>query len=95
LQIRIIEGAEVYPMGFDPNKKSGTAWEQRLHEAGARIEEDLRWLIAHVNDEVVPEVRRNGSAALRAAAEQMEKLAQKMDAGSAGGSGSAKGEGKR
>lgn len=84
-------------MGFDPNRKSGTAWEQRLHEAGARIEEDLRWLIAHVNDEVVPEVRKSGSAALRAAAEQMEKLAQKMDdkAGAAGGAGSAKDEGKR
>ncbi len=86
-------------MGFDPNRKSGTAWEQRLHEAGARIEEDLRWLIAHVNDEVVPEVRRNGASALRAAAEQMEKLAQKMDdrpvGGGAGASGSTQGEAKR
>jgi hypothetical protein len=84
-------------MGFDPNKKSGTAWEQRLHEAGARVEEDLRWLIAHINDEVVPEVRKNSSAALRTVAEQMEKLAQKMDdkATAAGDSGSAKDEAKR
>ena len=84
-------------MGFDPDKKSGTAWEQRLHDAGARIEEDVRWLISHFNDEVVSEARRSGSAALWAAAEQMEKLAQKMDdkARAAGGSGAAKDEGKR
>jgi hypothetical protein len=80
-------------MGVDP--KSGNAgWEEKLHDAGSRVEEELRRVIAYINDEVVPEVRKNGSVALRAAAEQLEKLAQKMDerrAGSgAGGSGSPK-----
>jgi len=55
------------------------AWEQRLHEAGARVEEDLRSLIDYFNDEVVPNVRKNGSEALRAAAEEMNRLAQRMD----------------
>ena len=55
------------------------AWEQQLKEAAARAEEELRRVVTFINDEVVPEVRRNGSHALRAAAEEMQKLAQKMD----------------
>lgn len=54
-------------------------WEQQLKEAAARAEEELRRVVTFINDEVVPEVRRNGSHALRAAAEEMQKLAQKMD----------------
>jgi hypothetical protein len=66
----------------EPNPKPGPnspGWEERLHEAGNRMEEELKRVITYINDEVVPEVRRNGSDALRAAAQQMEKLAQKMD----------------
>ncbi|WP_213807563.1 hypothetical protein [Granulicella sp. dw_53] len=69
-------------MTFDPKSgepKNSAGWEERLHEAGQKIEEDLRRVIVYINDEVVPEVRRNSSAALRAAAEQMEKLAQRME----------------
>jgi hypothetical protein len=54
-------------------------WEQRLHEAGGRVEEDLRGIIRYINDEVVPDVRRNGSDALRSAAAELQKLAKKMD----------------
>ena len=54
-------------------------WEQRLHEAGSRMEEDLRGIIQYINDEVVPDVRRNGSDALRSAAAELQKLARKMD----------------
>ena len=54
-------------------------WERRLHEAAATVEEELRRVVTYINDEVVPEVRQNGSAALRAAAAEMERLAQKMD----------------
>jgi hypothetical protein len=84
-------------MSFDPksgdsgsNPKPGTnspGWEDRLHEAGNRMEEELKRVITYINDEVVPEVRRNGSDALRAAAQQMEKLAQKMDERSRTGAG--------
>jgi hypothetical protein len=66
-------------MAVDPNPKSGPGWEEKLHDAGTRVEEDLKRVIAYINDEVVPEVRKNGSAALRVAAEQLEKLAQKME----------------
>jgi hypothetical protein len=54
-------------------------WEQRLHEASSRVEEELRGIIQYINDEVVPDVRRNGSDALRAAAAELQKLAKKMD----------------
>jgi hypothetical protein len=54
-------------------------WEQRLHEASSRMEEELRGIIQYINDEVVPDVRRNGSDALRAAAAELQKLAKKMD----------------
>jgi hypothetical protein len=66
-------------MAEDPNKRSGADWEKRFQEAGARAEEDLKALIAYLNDEVVPDVRKHGSVALRKAAEQMERLAQRMD----------------
>jgi hypothetical protein len=66
-------------MGFDPYPKGSTGWEEKLHEAGTRVEDELRRVITYINDEVVPDVRKNGSTALRAAAEQMQKLAQKMD----------------
>lgn len=64
------------------NPSSGApkrSWEQRLHETGNRIEDDLRKVLNYINDEVVPDVRRNGSDALRAAAAELQRLAQKMD----------------
>jgi len=54
-------------------------WEQKLHEAGARVEEDLKRLVNYINDEVVPDVRRNGSEALKSAAAELHRLAEKMD----------------
>ena len=54
-------------------------WEQQLREAATRAEEEVRRVVTYINDEVVPEIRVNGSHALRAAAEQLQKLAQRMD----------------
>ena len=61
------------------NEAPKRPWEQRLHEVGARVEDDLRDIINYINDEVVPDVRRNGSQALRAAAVELQRLAQRMD----------------
>jgi hypothetical protein len=36
-------------------------------------------VVTYINDEVVPEVRHNGSQALRFAAAELQKLAQHMD----------------
>jgi len=56
-----------------------TRWEQQVRDAALRVEEDLRRVVAYINDQVVPDIRRDGSQALRAAAEQLQQLAQRMD----------------
>jgi hypothetical protein len=57
----------------------GSRWEQQLRDAATHLEADLKNVVKYINDEVVPEVRRNGSVALRAAAVELHKLAQRMD----------------
>ena len=64
-------------------------WEQHLREGAARAEEELRRLMTYMNDEVVPDIRRNGSVALRAAAVELHKLAQRMEDHGASASGQA------
>lgn len=63
----------------DPNQIPRQPWQDRLHETAARVEEELRNLTTYLNDEVVPDVRRYSSEALRTAAIELHKLAQKMD----------------
>ena len=54
-------------------------WQDRLHEATVHVEEDLRRVVSYINDEVVPDVRRHGSEALRVAAQELRKLADRLD----------------
>jgi hypothetical protein len=54
-------------------------WEQRLRAASVQVEEEVQRAIAWMNDEAVPEIRRGGSDALRAAAVHLAQLAQKME----------------
>jgi hypothetical protein len=54
-------------------------WEEQLREGAARAEEELHRVVTYLNDEVVPDIRKNGSKALRVAADELHKLAQKMD----------------
>jgi hypothetical protein len=54
-------------------------WGQQLQDATERVEEDLKRVVTYINNEVVPDIRRNGSQALRAAAAELQKLAQRMD----------------
>ncbi len=54
-------------------------WKQGLRDAAGHVEEDLRRVVTYINDEVVPDIRKNGSEALRAAARELQKLAQRMD----------------
>ncbi len=53
--------------------------EDHLQHAAARMEAELRRAVKYIDDEVVPEVRRNSSAALRMAAEQLHRLAEQVD----------------
>jgi len=64
-------------------------WEQQLRDAAARGEEELHRVMRYINDEVVPDIRRNGSEALRAAAAELQKLAQRMEDRHAAASGQA------
>ncbi len=61
-----------------PNDESNR-WEQQMREAATRVEEELHRVVTYINDEVVPEIRINGSKALRAASEQLQRLAQSID----------------
>ena len=62
-------------------------WEQQVRNAATRIEDELHRVVTYINDQVVPEIRLNGTQALRAAAEQLQKLAQRMDDRRAAGQG--------
>lgn len=64
-------------MPFDP--ANARPWEQKLREAGETIESEVRRLATYINDEIVPDVRRNGSEALRAVAAELERLAHRVD----------------
>lgn len=50
-------------------------WEARL----AGLEAEVERAIAYVNEEVVPEIRKEGFRALHAAAEELRRLANRMD----------------
>jgi len=54
-------------------------WNQNVQNAADRAEDELHRLIRYLNDEVVPEVREQGSSALRKAADGLHKLAEKLD----------------
>jgi len=54
-------------------------WKQNARDAAARIEDELHRVVTYINDQVVPDIRRDGSVALRAAAEQLQRLAQHID----------------
>jgi hypothetical protein len=44
-----------------------------------KMEDEVRRVIAYLNDQVVPQVRRESSTALRAAAEQLSRLAERLE----------------
>ncbi len=60
-------------------RQSTKSWERSLEEAGLQVEAEVRRVIAYLNDEIVPEIRRDGSNALRYAAGELTKLAQRME----------------
>lgn len=65
----------------------GRRVEDTFNEAKPRVEEDLKRVIAYLNDEVVPEVRQSSSRALKIAAEKLAKLAEYIDNGAGPGAG--------
>jgi len=57
----------------------GRKIDEKVGEALPRVEEEVKKVIAYLNDEVVPQVRQNSSQALRIAAEHLSRLAEHLD----------------
>jgi hypothetical protein len=57
----------------------GRKIDERFAEGVPRVEEEVKKVIAYMNDEVVPQVRQNSSQALRIAAEHLARLADHLD----------------
>ena len=66
-----------------PTESPKQPWDARLRDAASHVttqaEDDLRRRATYVNHDLAPDVRRNGSAALRKAAQEFQRLAQRMD----------------
>ena len=56
-----------------------SVWGQRLEAVGTQAETEVRRAIAYFNDEIVPEVRRDGVRAMQGLAAEMRKLADRLD----------------
>jgi hypothetical protein len=62
-----------------PTEEPKRPWDQQLRDAATHLETDLKNVVKFINDQVVPDVRRNGSEALRTAAAELHKLASRME----------------
>ncbi len=69
------------PTPNQPTDGPRSRFEQDLRYAANRAEEELQRLVRYINDEVVPDVRKHSSTALRSAAEGLRSLAEKMEQG--------------
>ncbi|MGH9586368.1 MAG: hypothetical protein ACRD3F_05415 [Acidobacteriaceae bacterium] len=63
----------------DRVRNFGSKVESKFKKEMPRVEEEVKKVITYLNDVVVPEVRDNSSRALRAASEQLSKLAERLD----------------
>lgn len=57
----------------------GKKVDDRLNQALPRIEEEVKKVIAYLNDQVVPQLRQGSAQALHSASEQLRKLAEQLD----------------
>jgi hypothetical protein len=62
----------------------GRKVDESFHRAMPHVEEEVKKVIAYLNNEVVPDVRENSSKALRVAAEQLSRLAESLERHSGG-----------
>jgi hypothetical protein len=57
----------------------GRKVDETVSQAKPRLEEEVKKVIAYLNDEVVPGVRQNSSKALRIASENLARLADHLE----------------
>lgn len=60
-------------------ERFGRRLDEEFSEAAQKLEKESERVIAYLNNEVVPAIRSHSSKALRAAAEQLSRLAEHMD----------------
>ena len=60
------------PSQFDDTKR-------KLDDTAGKIETEIKGLIQHLNDHVVPKIRSEGTQALRSVAQELRKLADRME----------------
>jgi len=60
----------------EPNQKP---LEEKLNEAASQVEQELKRVLRFIDEKVVPEVRQQGSIALRDASQRLAKLAEHLD----------------
>ncbi len=63
----------------------GKKVDERINQALPRIEEEVKRVIAYLNDQVVPQLRQDSAQALHAAADRLRKLAEQLDDGPSSG----------
>jgi bisphosphoglycerate-dependent phosphoglycerate mutase len=63
----------------------GKKVDERFNQAMPRVEEEVKKVIAYLNDQVVPQLRQDSSQALHAAADRLRKLAEQLDDGPGSG----------
>jgi hypothetical protein len=74
--------AETAPEGGKSTFENfGRKVDAQFGKVGPRIDDEVKRVITYLNDQVVPQVRQNSSSALRAAAEQLARLADHLDQG--------------
>ena len=59
----------------------GRKIDEQIQNGIPQVEAEVRRVITYLNDEVVPQVRRNSSEALKIASVQLAKLAEALDKG--------------
>lgn len=57
----------------------GRRMDEHFGTCAGRVEEDVKKVITYLNERVVPEVRENSSKALRIAADQLARLAERLE----------------
>jgi hypothetical protein len=63
----------------------GKKVDETFNQARPRVEEELKKVIAMLNDQVVPQLRQGSSQALHAAADRLRKLAEQLEDGPGSG----------
>jgi hypothetical protein len=63
----------------------GKKVDEHFGQAMPRVEEELKKVIAFLNDQVVPQLRQDSAQALHAAADRLRKLAEQLDGGTGSG----------